>query len=201
MVKVKIIRHSERLDYKYPLYWILCLGQYWDDAPLTSYGHQLASAKGKQISNCDFNPKNIYMSPYKRTMETSTELKNHFPHCNLVFVPLLSEYQPRHKHSINLYPNGIPTDFDGEETEFIFPENYEQFTKRIKYVVSKLMEKNKEDFIAVTHGEVLKTYINYLQEQYPHLLLDADAVPYLTTLSFEYNPDTQEINQESIKID
>ena len=200
MVKIKIIRHSERLDYSHPFYWLFCIGHYWNDTPLTTSGHELAAVRGKQLATDDFNPKNIYTSPYIRTMETAIEFKTYFPHSEIVIEPLLSEHQPKYKHTINLYPNGIPTIYDGIQTEFSYPESYEQFTVRVKFIFSKLMEKNKEDFIIVTHGEVLKTYINYLQDEFPDQFLDANTTPYLTTLSLEYDPIDLKIDPQSIKI-
>ena len=201
MVKIKIIRHSERLDFSHPFYWLFCFGHYWSDSPLTSNGYQIADAKGKQMINNEFKPKYIYTSPYSRTLATATEIKNSFPHTEIVIEPLLAEYQPMYKHKITLYPKGIPTTYDGEKTEFSYPETHEQFTKRIKFIISKLIEKNNADTIVMTHGEVLKVYINYLQELYPNLILDAGSTPYLTILSFEYDPTEKKIIEDSIRIE
>ncbi|XWV25584.1 putative phosphoglycerate mutase family protein [Tupanvirus deep ocean] len=200
MVQIKIIRHSERLDYSRPLYWLLCFGHYWADTPLTRNGHVIANVKGKEMVTTDFNPKYIYTSPYTRTMATATEIKDSFPHSEIIIEPLLAEYQPYYKHNINLYPNGIPTTYDGQETEFVYPESYETFEKRIKFIISKLIEKHDTDIIIVTHGEVLKTYINYIQSLYPDLMLDPGTTPYLTVLSFKYDKETNIIDQSSVKI-
>jgi len=202
MVRVKIIRHSERFDYSHPLRWLFCFGHYWSDAPLTNNGYKIANSKGQQIATSDIDPKYIYTSPYSRTMATSTEIGKSFPHAAMKIEPLLSEYQPYFGHNITLYPNGIPTTFDGEFTEFYYPETYAQFNNRVQYIMEMLMEKNKTigDFIVVTHGELLKTYIIYLQNKFPDLLLQSDETPYLTILSFEYN-DNLEIIKDSVRVD
>jgi broad specificity phosphatase PhoE len=201
MVQIKIIRHSERLDFTHPFYWLVCFGHYWADSPLTTNGHKIANSKGKIMVSDNFDPKHIYTSPYTRTMATTTEIKASFPYSEIVIEPLLSEYQPNFKHRINLYPNGIPTTYDGQETEFIYPETYEDFSKRVQFIVSKLIEKHDQDFIIVTHGEVLKVYINYIQSLYPDLILDPGSTPYLTTLTFEYDKINKQINENSVKID
>ena len=201
MIQVKIIRHSERLDYTNPVYWLFCIGNYWADSPLTANGHKLAHDKGIEMVSTDFNPKHIYTSPYKRTMATSTEIKTSFPHSEIVIEPLLSEHQPYYKHHIELYPNGIPTLYNGQETEFTYPETYDDFSNRVQYIISALVEKNDHDLIIVTHGEFLKLYINHLQTTYPDLLLDSSGTPYLTVLSFVINKETGEIDEKTIKIE
>lgn len=199
-MQIKIIRHSERLDYTHPLYWLVCFGQYWADSPLTTNGHKIAKLKGIELKNNNFDPKHIYTSPYNRTMSTATEIKNSFPQSKIVIEPLLAEYQPMFKHQISLYPEGIPTTFDGCETDFKFPETYDNFTSRIHFVIQKLISKSDSDIIIITHGEVLKTFINNLQNKYPDQLLDPGTTPYLTTLSFEYDKITNMIVDSSIKI-
>jgi broad specificity phosphatase PhoE len=201
MVQIKMIRHSERLDFTNPFYWLMCIGQYWADSPLTKNGHDIANIKGKKMISEDFKPKYIYTSPYNRTMSTSTEIKTSFPHCEIIIEPLLAEYQPTHKHRINLYPNGIPTTFEGEETEFNYPETYENFEKRIKFIISQLINKHDTDIIIVTHGEVLKTYINYIQALYPDLMLDPGSTPYLTILSFDYDKVGMKIDEKTVRIE
>jgi broad specificity phosphatase PhoE len=200
MAKIKIIRHSERLDFTNPFYWLFYFGHYWADSPLTANGYTIANDKGKKMVN-QFNPRYIYTSPYNRTMATATEIKNSFPHSEIIIEPLLAEYQPNYKHKINLYPKGIPTKYDGIETGFSYPETQDQFNRRVKFIISKLIEKNDSDIIIMTHGAVLKTYINYLQEEYPELILDPKDTPYLTVLSFEYDNVNKKIVEESIKIE
>ncbi|AYV85513.1 MAG: putative phosphoglycerate mutase family protein [Satyrvirus sp.] len=51
MVQIKIIRHSERLDFAHPLYWLFCFGHYWADPPLSPKGHITAHEKGKNIGS------------------------------------------------------------------------------------------------------------------------------------------------------
>lgn len=201
MVKVKIIRHSERLDFTYPYFWIFYFGHYWADSPLTTDGHKYANDKGKYLINSNFNPKYIYTSPYTRTMSTATEIQKSCQQSEIVIEPLLSEYQPSYKHKINLYPDGIPTTCNGIETEFSYPETFEVFNKRVNHIITKLLDKNSEDFVVVTHGELLKTYINYVQSIYPDLMLDPGTTPYLTTLSFEYDKNLNKIIEKSVKLE
>ena len=201
MIQVKIIRHSERLDFSNPLYWIICFGQHWSDSPLTKKGHEMAYDKGVQMVSDNFKPNYIYTSPYNRTMSTSTEIKLSFPHCEIIIEPLLAEYQPMYKHRINLYPNGIPTTYNGEKTDFSYPETYENFEKRIQFIISKLINKHDGDIIIVTHGEVLKTYINYIQSLYPDLMLDPGSTPYLTAVSFDYDKVNMKIDEKTARIE
>lgn len=201
-IKVKIIRHSERFDISNPISWGLwvCLGQYWADSPLTNAGYIMASEKGKKLASVNFNPKYIYTSPYKRTMATATEIQSSFQQSKIVIEPLLSEYQPNRKHRIDLYPNGIPTEYEGEYTGFQFPETYENFTKRVHFIISKLIEKNNHDILMVSHGEILKVFVTYLQEKYPEKMLDPGSTPYLTTLSFSYDKKNKKIMEDSIEL-
>lgn len=200
MIKIKIIRHAERLDYKYPFYWIGCIGQFWADSPLTTNGHKTAHEKGKKIVMDNFNPKIIYTSPYKRTMQTSAELQKSLSKAQIITEPLLSEYQPNYCDKISLYPDGIPTTYEGESYGFKYPESYENFTKRIKFIITKIIEKNQDDVMIVTHGEILKVCINHFQTMYPDLLLDSSNAPYLTTLTFIYNKTNDQIIKESVSV-
>jgi broad specificity phosphatase PhoE len=200
MIQIKIIRHSERLDFSYPLYWLFCFGQYWADSPLTINGYNMANNKGKEIVSDNFDPKHIYTSPYTRTMSTSTEIKNSFPYSKITIEPLLAEYQPTYRHKINLYPNGIPTTYEGQKTIFSYPETYNNFVTRIQFIISKLLEKHDDDIIVITHGEVLKVYINYISSLYPDLMLDPGSTPYLTTLSFSFDKINKKIIEKSIKL-
>lgn len=201
IIKVKIIRHSERLDFSYPIYWLFCFGHYWSDSPLTKNGYNNAKNKGVDLVKDDFTPKYIYTSPYNRTMATATEIKKTFPKSEIIIEPLLSEHQPYFKHTINLYPDGIPTSYQGEDTEFSYPETYEQFSKRVKFIMFKLFEKSDNDILIVTHGELLKAYIIFLQNKFIDLTLDPGSLPYLTTLSFIYDKTTHEIIDQSIQIE
>jgi len=200
MTKIKIIRHSERLDYTNPLYWLVCIGQYWADSPLTNNGHKIADEKGKLIAENDFKPKNIYTSPYSRTMATATVLQKTFPDTTILIESLLAEFQPTWKHRINLYPDGIPTTYNGEPTNFSYPESYQNFSDRVLFIIGKLLEKNDEDILIVTHGEVLKAYTSHLQRTYPNQLIDPGNTPYLTTLSFEFDRTVNTIVESSIMI-
>lgn len=202
MVRIKIIRHSERLDYSHPIYWLFCFGQYWSDSPLTENGYQMAKIKGQKLAmDTTFRPVSIYTSPYTRTMSTGTEIQISFPYAKLVIEPLLAEYQPMYKHKINLYSNGIPTTYEGHETNFTYPESYENFSKRILFIIGKLIEKNDNDIIIITHGEILKTYVEHIQSIYPDRMLDLGATPYLTTLSFTYDKILDKIDENTIYIE
>lgn len=200
MPRIKIIRHSERVDHANPLYWMICFGHTWFDSPLTSRGHTMAKDKGQQLIEPGFNPLYIYTSPYNRTIATATEIKSSFPHTQIMIEPLLAEYQPWWQHTIDLYPEGVPTSYDGTETDFTYPESYEQFERRIQFIVSKLINKTDGDFIIMTHGEVLKTYTGYIQRLYPDLMLNIGSAPYLTTLSFDYDMVNQRITEASVRI-
>uniref|UniRef100_A0A6C0LQY9 Phosphoglycerate mutase family protein n=1 Tax=viral metagenome TaxID=1070528 RepID=A0A6C0LQY9_9ZZZZ len=206
-MQIKIIRHSERLDYANPLKWLFYFGQYWYDAPLTINGSKSAKEKGKNLKDDIFNPKYIFTSPYTRTLTTSTEIKETFSSSKIIIEPLLAEYQPKDKHTIALYPDGIPTTYNDINTEFSFPETYEDFTKRIKFIIQQLIDDYDQDMIIITHGESLKVFINYLQNMYPESILNIDRnsnidkIPYLTTISFIYDKTRREILHDSIKID
>lgn len=202
MVKVKIVRHSERLDYTYPLYWLLCWQMYWDDSPLTTYGHKIAADKGEKFAlDKSYNPKHIYVSPYNRTLSTASEIKEYFADAELVIEPLLCEYQPNKKHVIELYPRGIPTSHHGKKTEFSYPETHDKFTKRVCYIIADLMGRYNEDIMIITHGEFLKVYIARMQEMFPDIFLETGSPPYLCTLSFEYEFETGKVDPKSIKIE
>lgn len=198
IIQIKIIRHSERLDFSNPLYWLFYFGYHWADSPITTNGHELAYSKGKEIFLSGFSPAYIYTSPYNRTIATSTEFKKSFPSSEVIIEPLLSEYQPYHSHKITYYPNGIPTSYNGEETSFEYPESYEKFEERIVFIISRLLEKSDGNFIVVTHGEVIKAYTNYIQKLYPDLLFDYNNISYLKTLSFNYDKNDNRIQEESV---
>lgn len=201
MVKIKILRHAQRLDYTQPWYWLMYFGSYWADTPLTDYGHQTAREKGKKLANDDFHPKHIYVSPYTRTINTGAEIMKSFHQCQMIIEPLLSEYQPRSAHCINAYPYGIPTTYNSNETEFQYPEEYTDFEKRVEFIVDRLIESNSSDIMIVSHGEFIRVSMKYLSKKFPDLILDSHAIPYLTTLTFEYHPDTKQIDENSIKIE
>lgn len=204
-MQIKIMRHSERFDHKYLMIpWVFYtgyFGYYWSDSPLTTNGHNLAREKGRKMIGSNFNPTHIYSSPYDRTLATSTEIQSSFPQSKIVIEPLLAEHQPKYKHKINLYPNGVPTLYDGSETEYSYPENYDSFTSRVHFILKNLIDKHDTDFIIVTHGEIVKVLVNYVQSLFPELMLDSGTTPYLTTLSFTFDKNTNQIVKESVSID
>lgn len=198
---VKIVRHSERYDYKYPYFWLFYPGYYWCDPPLTTNGQSMAVSKAQELHDDapDVTYDLILTSPYLRTMQTSTEFKSVFKSSEIVIEPLLAEYQPWFKHTIQLYPDGLPCNYDGNETDFTYPETLDQFKLRVEFIIDKLINKyNGSNIIIVTHGEVLKSFIGKLNALCPELELDEVNVPYLTTLSFDFV--NEEIVRESIKI-
>lgn len=201
MIEIKILRHSNRMDFTYPIKWMFYFGHYWSDSPLTEEGYTNARNKGIRLKSEGFVPHRIYTSPYGRTLTTATEIKASFPQSELVIEPLLAEYQPRYGHSITLYPKGLPTTYDGLSTNFTYPESMDNFSLRIRFIIGKLIEKNDSNILIVTHGEVLKSYITYLQYLFPGLLLDPGSTPYLMTLSFMVVKKTGEIIANSIKLD
>jgi broad specificity phosphatase PhoE len=200
-IHVKIIRHSDRLDHSHKLYWLICIGQYWADSPLSPSGYENAKKKAIQLKNENFLPKIIYTSPYNRTLSTATEMKSVFPHANMVIEPLLAEVQQHYGHAITLYPKGIPTLYDGFETTFSYPETTDSFSRRVQFIISKLIEKSSENILIITHGEVIKSYIGYLQTLFPNVLLDSSKTPYLTVLSFDIDMETYTHIPNSIKIE
>jgi broad specificity phosphatase PhoE len=201
IIQIKIIRHSDRLDYSNPFKWMCYFGHYWNDTPLSSKGYVNAKNKALTLSIQGYYPAYIYTSPYSRTMATATEIKSIFPASEIIVEPLLCEYQPTYKHTIPLYPKGIPTDYEGVPTEFVYPETPEMFTNRVRFIITKLVEKNSKDIIIVTHGELLKSFINYLQNIFPNMMLNANNVPYLTVLSFSIDKNTMEFIEDSIQIE
>lgn len=201
MIKIKILRHSERLDFTRPLYWLLCFGQYWADSPLTNNGHSIAYNKGINLKKNEFNPSFIYTSPYCRTMATATEIQKSFTKSEIIIEPLLAEYQPHYRHNVGLYPSGITTNYNGTMTEFKYPEKYSDFDKRIKFIINRIIEKNNNDVLIVTHGEVLKVFINHLFTLFPKSISDVNGIPYLTTLSFDYDKINNRVVEDSILIE
>lgn len=200
-IQIKIIRHADRLDQSNPAYWLMCFGQYWMDSPLSMVGYTNAKTKAMKIESGGFVPKYIYASPYNRTLATATEMRSIFSNAEVIIEPLLAEYQPYYYHRITLYPTGIPTLYNGAETEFSYPESLPACSNRSQFIIHKLIEKTSENILIVTHGEILKSYIGYLQKSFPSLLLDPGKTPTLTVLSFEVNKNTKECIQNSIKID
>jgi len=132
-------------------------------------------------------------------METAAEFKHSFPNAEIIIEPLLSEYQPYMRHNITLYPAGIPTTHRGTETSFTFPETYDKHIERVHFIINKILEKHNadEDILIITHGEVLKTFCEYLNSIHPDLLLNIGTAPYLSIISFETDQN-KEIIETSI---
>jgi len=200
MVHIKILRHSERYDFTNPIKWIFSFGGYWSDPPLTNKGHRMAYLKGKEIRDEKFYPVNMYCSPYIRTISTGNEIKKSFTGMEIIFEPLIAEYQPYFKHQTILYPIGLPTNYNGESTLFKYPETYDLFQERVTYIIDKIMSSNSQDTLIISHGEFLKAFISYLQNQFPLSINETEYVSYLYEISFDYDYQTQEIDEKSIKL-
>lgn len=200
MIKVKIIRHAERYDYVNPLSWMFYFGHYWSDPPLSNRGYQWTKQKASSWENEQFCPKQIYTSPYVRTMATAVVFKDHFMDCQMAVIPLLAEYQPSYAHKTTFYPKGIPTDCDNCPTHFVYPESNISFKKRVKFIIHHLFSISKSDILIVTHGEVLRSLKEILMAEAPHLIANNEPIPYLHTLAFDYDTVNQGIVKESIKV-
>lgn len=196
MINVKIVRHSERLDATNLIYWLFfSFGYHWVDTPLSDNGYKMAEEKGKLFSQQDFNPKHIYTSPYVRTIATSSIIKTFFPQSELIIDASISEHQPYFRHRTGVYPNGIPT------TDYPFPESITQLSSRTRSAIMNLLEKHDSDLLICTHGALVKAYADHLISIYPDLNLDVEHIPYLSTLSFTYDKDTNTIIKDSIQLD
>lgn len=186
MVKVKIIRHSERLDHANPFYWLICFGQYWADSPLSRNGYQMAETKGRAMYASGFDPKHIYASPYSRTIATATIIKTFFHSAELVISAPLAEYQPRFKHHTNLHPNGLDCSFE-------FPETFSKMQSRARVSINEIIQKHDGDVLIVTHGAIVKAYVEYVNDMLG-LNIETDKIEYLTALSFDYDKETNTIS-------
>ena len=203
-MRIKIVRHSERLDCTYPYIWIFYLGYYWFDTPLTTNGCKMAKEKGKEFADNNFSPKCIYTSPYIRTYQTATEISSIFPGTEIKVEPLLAEYQPTFKHRITIYPEGIPCIFNGKQTEYSFPETYEKHVERVKFIIENLIANHgdNDDILIITHAEVIRTYLqHHLAIVCPDTIINGNVINYLTTLTFQFDKKTNNIIDNSIHIE
>ena len=198
-MKIKIIRHSERLDYANPLYWMVCIGQYWNDPPLTRNGTEMANKYGIELAQNNFRPKYIFTSPYQRTIVTATEIIKSLDNPELKIEPLLSEYQKSNRHTVSLYPNGIEATYNNKYVGYNFPETYDEFEKRVIYILEKLIQDYDDDFAIITHGEFLKVMTIYLQQKYPDIILSNSKIQYLATIEFDFDKNNNTIIENSIK--
>lgn len=201
MIQIKIVRHSERLDYASFHKWIFYFGYHWRDSPLTAEGYKTAQEKGIALKTDGYNPTHIYTSPYSRTLATSTELRSSFLKSEIVVEPLIAEFQPMFIDRTSMYPNGIPTTYDGQDTGYSFPETFDNFVNRVHFIIFSLINKHDTDIMIVTHGAVLKVLISYLQTSFPDVLLNPGTTPYLTTLSFKYDKNSKTIVKDSVRLE
>lgn len=199
MVHIKIIRHAERLDHTDPLRWFFYFGYFWFDSPLTDNGHRAAREKGREIMSAEFQPKYIYTSPYRRTISTATEIQRSFPSAEISIMPLLSENQSYWQHCTAFFPLGIPTTYESLETQFAFPETYTSFITRCEFILEKILQK-KCDVIIITHSELIKGFLTYIQNKHPDIILEPKNISYLSTLSFDYDPVAETIIESSVKL-
>lgn len=169
--QIKVIRHSERLDYARPYYWCICFGYLSQDPPLSKRGYELVLEKAEDLLAEAFVPDRIYTSPYLRTMTTATIIHEHYPDSSLAIDAGLSEYQNIQAHRTSLCPNGIVS-------EWSWPETREQMTKRAIETINNIIERHpNEDILIVTHRPLIKMYAKYLGQ-------DLSDVPYLSGISF-----------------
>lgn len=201
-IRVRILRHSERTDYSEPYKWVFYTGYYSNDSPLTTRGFEMAITKARLLeADENFKPRIIYTSPYTRTMQTATQMQKIFVNTKITIENMLCEYQESSAHKINLYPDGIPTyTNDGSTINFKFPESYNDFEKRVMYIIPQLIKQQTDDIIIITHGAIVKTFVNYLQRLFPDELLDPGKTPYLTCIYFTYDTITDVIDKASVKI-
>lgn len=178
------MRHSERLDYANPLYWLVCLGYYRHDPPLTKRGCDMAEDKAKDMITEHFDPTRIFSSPYLRTTTTASIINKYYPEATLSFDTGLSEYQIWSRHCTSMYPDGI------DHPDYPFPETYEQLKHRTINTIEGIIKSHPgEDILIVTHGAVLRAYIDHINsiiETYKPAtpLIETGDLHYLSTLSF-----------------
>lgn len=203
LTKVRIIRHSARLDQSNYFTWQFMIGQYGDDSSLSTDGYTMAITKGQQLASEGLKFKHVFCSPYKRTIATGTQFLESFPESTIVIEPLLAEEQLSKAHIIELYNKPIPCKYNGVLTEFSFPETVSTFNKRVQFIVSKLIEDHGDsgDIVMVTHGAIVKSYASYVSSLFPDLGIDTWTAPYLTTLSFTFDKSSQTIVKDSVKMD
>jgi broad specificity phosphatase PhoE len=198
-MKVKIIRHAERLDCTSPIYWMCCVGQHFSDTPLSVNGLASASLLGEQFAAEGFNPSHIYVSPYSRTLSTAVRVRKSLPRTDLIIENLLAEYQSSSAHCINLYPEGLPTDYHGDDTGFSYPETEDQLQNRIRFILYKLMDKNDQDILLVTHAGILQAVYDIIRKDNPEFKLDMDRIGYLASISFDYDYNNKTILLDTVE--
>lgn len=189
-MKIKITRHSERLDLTNPIKWLFSSHHYWSDSPITVRGQEIAKHHGSKLAKMDFNPTKIFVSPYVRTHQTADEILTSFPEAEIISEPQLSEYQKYLKHNTAYYPNGI--------TGLNVPETLDNFNARVVDIINKYILEENEDILIVAHAETIRAMAKYFIDRYD-IKLDHHNVPYLATLHFELNSDKKMI-EESILI-
>ena len=121
----------------------------------------------------------------------------------IIIEPLLSEYQYWYPHKTDVYPDSIPCTYNNENTDFTFPESYENFESRVAFIVDKIIScnSNSDTILIVTHSEFIKSYINFIRKKSPHNILGNDFnIGYLSSVSFEYNKDNAEFVDETVVI-
>lgn len=179
-MKVKICRHSERLDYANPLYWLICFGYHSADPPLTERGCTMVENKAQQLLSEGFTPQRIYSSPYLRTMTTASIMQKYWPGAEIHMETGLSEYQSWRKHRTTIFPAGI-------ESTYAFPERHEDMRSRARETIDNLIKKSTGDLMIVTHGAIVRAYAEYVNEMIQgYNLLKEEAVPQLDTSNINY---------------
>lgn len=179
-MRVKICRHSERLDYANPLYWLICFGYHGTDPPLTERGCSMVENKAQQLLSEGFVPQKIFTSPYLRTMTTASIMQKYWPTADIHVEPGLSEYQSWRKHRTAVYPNGI-------ESTYEFPERHDAMRIRARETIDSLIKKSSGDLMIVTHGAIVRAYADHVNDMIQgYNLLKEETVPQLDTSSINY---------------
>lgn len=138
------------------------------DAPLTEKGRKQAEALRDRLDEIEIDK--IYVSSLGRTRETASII-NEKKRIDLIEEPMLMERDFGEWDGMNVPEiSGIY----GVSTEWVFAhplkyqppggERYEDFIKRVITIMDRLaMENQERDILLVTHGEVLRTILGYLQ--------------------------------------
>lgn len=203
MLKIKIMRHSERYDHiHYLKWWSSCLWVNISDSPLTENGINMADAKGKELLDNGFCPNVVFSSPYTRTIDTSIEILKYFPKADFFIEPLLSEFQYWYAHTTFLYKEGIPCKYKGEDTNYNFPESYQEFDSRVNFIMEKIINdyKSKNTILIITHSEFIKSYINFIKKN-TETIINEPAINYLTSVTFDYDINNSCIDGKSVIIE
>lgn len=190
-MRITLLRHGQRTDYANPLYWMVCVGQPWSDAPLTPAGYQSAWQVGQEWARTQpQTPTHIYCSPYLRTLSTATAVTEGL-RAGGVTVPApilssaLSEFQPETVHRLHLYPDGIPEITLGDRI-YLLPETTLRFEQRVEAYLRQLVAEHGPDdhLLLVTHGAWVRSVSHLLANRAAGDLSPLTEIPYLTEITY-----------------